>query len=74
MESIIAYIVAVAMTILNDMILLGLYFSDAQDRAGDYLIRMVVRHYIMILQMAILSKKTVTLGVTLLRILGYHYS
>ena len=40
LESILAYIVAVAITILNDMILLGIYFSDSQEIAGDdYLIR-----------------------------------
>lgn len=32
-EPIIAYIIAIAISILNDIILLGLYFSDAQDRA-----------------------------------------
>lgn len=30
-EPVITYIVAVVMSILNDMILLGLYFSDTED-------------------------------------------
>ena len=34
-EPIIAYIIAVAISILNDIILLGIYFSDAQDRADS---------------------------------------
>ena len=33
LEPIIAYIIAIAISILNDIILLGLYFSDAQDTA-----------------------------------------
>ena len=34
LEPVLAYIVAIAMTMLNDIILLGLYFSDSQDNAG----------------------------------------
>ena len=34
-EPIIAYIIAVAISILNDIILLGIYFSDAQERADS---------------------------------------
>ena len=35
LEPIIAYIVTIAMTMLNDIILLGLYFSDFQDAADS---------------------------------------
>lgn len=36
LEPVLAYIVAIAMTMLNDIILLGLYFSDSQDNADTY--------------------------------------
>jgi len=42
-EPIIAYIVAVAISMLNDVIMLGLYFSDAQDATdGKYIQRLCV--------------------------------
>jgi len=42
LEAIAAYIIAIGMSILNDIILLGLFFSDSQDRAGSMYVMMTL--------------------------------